>query len=194
MGDSLAPTEPAEWGRLRESLVRIQEATSHLVSIYSAQEASEAEVCHSAHAAASASTAAAVTLGLTLALAFVLLLQTVASAFRARGNSATGSDAQNYGPSAGGSGGGGRRREAMLMRLPSLISGVVIGLLAGRERTGALIKGKEVAYTHAPASVVLPRADSFQAPRLPCAYDRSSGLRRPIHSAKVFDRQPVLSA
>jgi hypothetical protein len=145
MGEAIVPAadvQQGEWMSLRESLSRIQDATSHLVNLYS----SEADdVCNSTQAAASASMAATLTLGLALALALVLLLQTLMAARKnSVARSATAAAAET-GTAAPGGGGGGSGR-GLIGRLPGIASGLIIGLLANRGRTPPVFEAREVSH------------------------------------------------
>lgn len=167
---------------LRDSLSRIQDATSHLVNLYS----SEADdVCNSAQTAASASMAATLTLGLALALAFVLLLQTVLSSRKSYAARAASAEAAEPAPSASGGGGGGGGR-GLIGRLPSVASGLIIGLLASRDRTPSLFKAREVSHVRS-WTPALAASHTIEARWSPA-------LRLPPAAATTVFKQPHLSA
>jgi hypothetical protein len=173
--------QQGEWMSLRDSLSRIQDATSHLVNLYSSQ---ADDVCNSAQVAASASMAATMTLGLALALAVVLLLQTFMSARKARAARVAEGAAAKTGPAPAGGGGGGGR--GILIRLPSLASGLIIGLLASRDRAASVFKSREVSRVRSwtPALALAHTPEARWSP----------GLRLPVTVAKQGAARPYLSA
>jgi len=162
---------PSDWHSLRDSLARIQDATSHLVTLYSSAESEE--VCESVTTARSASTAAAVTLGLALALAFVLLLQTIASAYKLRSTAPAGAAASA--PAGGGRGNGGGGKAA---RLQSLAAGLAFGLLAGdRPSFGRAPREVSVSGGRTPPALASAAVPRLVAPWRPSP---SSTKRRPV--------------